>query len=129
MELDKYDLRIGSLVKRTNKLTKEALTYELVASDFTDIAHNRENSSFIYEAIPITEELLLKVGLSTINENSEGKRYGYVVNGIFKSDLTFTFWKTTKEAGKFFRRDLELKSFHQVQNIYWDLSNIKLKLI
>ena len=75
-----------------------------------------------WEAIKITEQMLESLGFSVINENSAGKRYGYVIDGIFSSDLTFTFWKTTKEAGKFFRGDLELKSVHQLQNLYFALT-------
>lgn len=121
MQLQIEDLRVG------NYLYNDGVIVKIDARTIFDIWDDKGLKK--YKPIPITEELLLKVGLSTINENSAGKRYGYVVNGIFNSDLTFTFWKTTKEAGKFFRGDLELKSFHQIQNIYWDLSNIKLKLI
>lgn len=60
--------------------------------------------------IPLTEVWLLNFGFSVINENSAGKRYGCVINGIFNSDLTFIFWKSTKEEGKFFRKDLELNN-------------------
>jgi hypothetical protein len=79
--------------------------------------------------IPLTEEWLLKFGFSVINENSAGKRYGYVIGGIFSSDLTFSFWKTTKESGKFFRRDLELKSVHQLQNVYFALIGSELQIV
>lgn len=81
-----------------------------------------------FNPIPLTEEWLLKFGFSVINENSAGKRYGYVIGGVFSSDLTFTFWKTTIESGKFFRRDLELKSVHQLQNLYFALTNEELTL-
>ena len=84
------------------------------------------NNESLFEPIPLTEEWLQKLGFSVINESSAGKRYGYVVDGVFSSDLTFTFWKTTKEVGKFFRGGLELKSVHQLQNLYFALTGAEL---
>lgn len=81
-----------------------------------------------FEPITLTEEWLLKLGFSLITETSAGIRYGYVVNGIFNSDMTFIFWKTTKEKGKFFRKDLELKYVHQLQNLYFALTGEELTL-
>lgn len=48
------ELRIGNLVKRTNKHTKEEIIYELTASCILDISANGEKSSFIYEPILLT---------------------------------------------------------------------------
>ncbi len=64
MELQANNLRIGNLVNRTNKLTKEKLEIELTASCILDISANAEISSFVYEPIPVTEEWLLKFGIS-----------------------------------------------------------------
>jgi len=80
------------------------------------------------EPIPLSEEWLFRFGFSVINENSSGKRYGYVINGIFSSDLTFVYWTTTKLKGRFFRGDLELKSIHQLQNLYYALTGTELIL-
>lgn len=80
------------------------------------------------QPIPLTEDILLKCGFSIITENSAGKRYAYVVNGIYSSDLSFTYWTTTKEKGKFFRGDLQLKSLHQLQNLYFALTGEELTI-
>lgn len=120
------ELRIGNLVKTYSLHIGDYYTVVSIGNSFI----NRD-SVLIYEdlhPIPLTEEWLLKFGFSIINENSAGKRYGYVIGGVFNSGLTFTFWKTTKEAGKFFRGDLELKSVHQLQNLYFALTNNELTL-
>lgn len=82
----------------------------------------------IKSPIPITEDWLVKFGFEKISENSAGKRYGYVINDIFSSDLTFIFWKTTNQAGKFFRHGLEIKYVHQLQNLYFALTQTELEL-
>lgn len=94
--------------------------YQIEAKDF--IGDNYKN----FEPIPLTEERLLKFGFSVIEENSVGKRYGYVVDGVFSYDLSITFWKSTKEKGKLFKGNLELKSVHQLQNIFFALKDEEL---
>jgi len=56
------EICVGNLFYRTNKQTKEKLKIELTASCIMDILYNRENSSFIYESIPINAKRLLKFG-------------------------------------------------------------------
>ena len=108
------ELRIG------NYLYNDGVLVKIDARSIFDIWDNKGLKN--YTPIPLSEKWIEKIGFSVINESSAGKRYGYVIDGVFSSDLTFTFWKTTKEAGKFFRRDLELKSIHQVQNLYFALT-------
>ena len=59
--MNAQDLRIGNYVYRTNKQTKEKLLIEVTPSCIMDIHSNGENSSFIYEPIPLTKEWLLKM--------------------------------------------------------------------
>ena len=116
------ELMVGNLLKKIiDDKTIEVTALEIECCEWM-------NGHFIltFQPIKLTEEWLLKLGFSVITENSAGKRYGYVIDGIFSSDLTFTFWKTTKEAGKFFRGDLELKSVHQIQNLYFALTGREL---
>jgi hypothetical protein len=136
------DLRIGNwIMDRGNKAwqidcwehsTKVAAKEPIIGfCDFTKKpihGHPLTEEVDFLKPIPLTEEWVLKLGFSVISENSAGKRYGYVIGGIFSSDLTFTFWKTTKESGKFFRIDLELKSVHQLQNIYHALTGLELQI-
>lgn len=125
------ELRIGNYYEYfiVDKLDSRKEWWQLSKIDTTDLSYlvnNDDDEDF--RPIPLTEEWLFKFGFSVINESSAGKRYGYVINGVFNSDLTFTFWKTTKEVGKFFRGDLELKSVHQLQNLYFALTNEEIKL-
>ena len=121
------ELRIGNLIRVNGILSKiEIINNELDEVYFLGEDFYHSDFCCNIEPIQITEEWLLKLGFSVLNESSSGKRYGYVINGVFDSDLTFTFWKTTREAGKFFRRDLELKSVHQLQNLYFALTGAEL---
>lgn len=69
------DLRIGNLVKRTNKLTKEKLIIELTASCILDISANGEMSSFIYEPINLTEKQVIDFGFKNTDDYYEYYRY------------------------------------------------------
>ena len=127
--LKNNELRIGNLVKwydvsKVLELHSEKNKFDNVYIECEESFEWTEYNKL--EPIPLTEEWLLKFGFSVINESSAGKRYGYVINGVFNSGLTFTFWKTTKEVGKFFRGDLELKSVHQLQNLYFALTGAEL---
>ena len=120
------ELRIGNLIQE-GKI--EQIDNSIGEVYYSGDGYYQSNYCCNLNPIMLNEEWLLKFGFSVINESSAGKRYGYVINGVFSSDLTFTFWKTTKEAGKFFRGDLELKSVHQLQNIYFALVNSELQLL
>jgi hypothetical protein len=124
------DFRIGNLInyRIVDKMDERQEWLEVSEIDYDDLriigAKHEMNQD--YQIIELTENWLERLGFSVISESSAGKRYGYVIDGIFSSDLTFTFWKTTKEAGKFFRGDLELKSVHQIQNLYFALTGREL---
>ncbi len=124
------EFRIGNLINYRifDEMDERKEWLEVSEIDYDDLriigAKHEMNQD--YQIIELTEKWLERLGFSVINESSAGKRYGYVIDGIFSSDLTFTFWKTTKEAGKFFRGDLELKSVHQIQNLYFALTGREL---
>lgn len=124
------EFRIGNLInyRIVDEMDERKEWLEVSEIDYDDLriigAKHEMNQD--YQRIELTEKWLERLGFSVINESSAGKRYGYVIDGIFSSDLTFTFWKITKEAGKFFRGDLELKSVHQIQNLYFALTGREL---
>jgi len=124
------ELRIGNLInyRIVDKMDERQEWIEVSEIDYNDlrILGIKDEINQDYQRIELTEKWLERLGFSVINESSAGRRYGYVIDGIFSSDLTFTFWKTTKEAGKFFRGDLELKSIHQLQNLYFALTDKEL---
>lgn len=124
------ELRIGNWLNVLHPHTKE-WKYERVKSETILNFEKHSDHNLIkenFKPIPLTEDILLKCGFSVITENSAGKRYAYVVNGIYSSDLSFTYWTTTKEKGKFFRGDLQLKSLHQLQNLYFALTGEELTI-
>ena len=80
--MNAQDLRIGNYVYRTNKQTKEKLLIEVTPSCIMDIHSNGENSSFIYEPIPLTEEWFLKCKSNSIFNN--GFEYKKTSTGRFE---------------------------------------------
>lgn len=121
------ELRIGNLIERNGIIaTIEIINNELDEVYFLGKDFYHSDFCCNLNPIPLTEEWLVKLGFSVINENSAGKRYGYIIDGIFSSDLTFTFWKTTKQAGNFFRGDLQIKHVHQLQNLHFALTGAEL---
>jgi len=80
------------------------------------------------EPIPLSEDILLRLGYSIIHSSSAGNAWGFVINGVFSSDLKIIQWKTIERAGKFYRSELELKGLHHLQNIHSDLTGTELTL-
>jgi len=80
------------------------------------------------EPIPLSEEVLVRCGYTMIQENSAGKVWAFVVDGVFSSDLKIIQWKTTDKAGKFFRGELEIQGLHHLQNIQYALTGHELEL-
>lgn len=123
------ELRIGNLVYRTNKLTKEKLTIELTASCILYISANGEISSFIYEPIPLTEEWLTKFGF----KEHDFEHIGYVPEtyhrieskiGYMVIDSQFEF--TLNYGGEYSSE--EIKNVHQLQNLYFALTGEELTI-
>lgn len=126
------ELRIGNLVEVNGEIT------EIAAIDCEGWRCKVKGCERVLSAhlmkwedtkpIPLTEEWLVKFGFSILTENSAGKQYGYVVDHVFDSNLTLTYWETTKDAGKFFRGKLEIKLVHQLQNLFFALTGEELEL-
>jgi hypothetical protein len=132
MKLKVNELRIGNLVQRTNKHTKEKFIYELTASCILDIYANGERSSFIYKPIPITEVFLLENGFKE-------KRYEYTIpisdcglvtltlipHDEFPADCSVCVSQkdghNEDEIEKVFLS--EIKYVHQLQNLFYALTN------
>jgi hypothetical protein len=116
------DLRIGNLVYRTNKQTKEKLLIELTASCILDISANGENSSFIYKPIPLTEEILLKAGFERIENN--WKVLDCVCLKLSWERLA-GFWVTFENESIYLPH---IKYLHQLQNLKFSLTNEELTI-
>jgi len=120
--LQANELRIGNLVYRTNKHTKEKLIIELTASCILDISCNGSLSSFLYEPIPLTEEWLLKFGFNKVyNEQDDTTEYFYPDWLPFLRDKT-TFYQVYNVGNCF------IEHVHQLQNLYFALTGEELKI-
>lgn len=108
------ELRIGNLVYRTNKLTKEKILIELTASDILDVSANGEMSYFIYKTIPLTEEWLFEFGFLNF-----GYRYS-------KPELKLDI---IKGDGYYLSNvSKEIEYVHKLQNLYFALTNKELEI-
>lgn len=125
------ELRTGNLLEYY--IESDNLGWQFSTIEWQDIRESQEkNESFNsgYRGIDLTEKLLLMVGYSVVNENSAGKRYGYIIEGNYRSDLVLIFWKKTENKGKFFRDGLrhEIKFLHSLQNIHFALTGEELTI-
>ena len=110
--MEAKDLRIGNLVF----IGKEVNVLELV--DFVDIYEN--NTIKHFEPIPLTEEWLLKFGF----ESYDGEyKYASRWLNIEKSENGYV-----KLADDYFIDSFEFKHVHQLQNLYFALTNEELIL-
>lgn len=110
-----------------NYLYNDGVVVKIDARSIFDIWDNKGLKN--YNPIPLTQKWMLDFGYSVISESSAGYKYGFVINHILSSDLIFVLWKTTKDAGKIFRGDLQLKYVHQLQNLHFALTTNLLQLV
>ena len=127
--MEAKELRIGNYVdlcgiSKISELHSEEKQFDNVYLEFEESFEWTEYNKL--KPIPLTEEILLKCGFSIVNENSAGKKYSYVIDGIFSQDFNLVLWKTTKNFGKIYRGNLEIKYLHQLQNLYFALTNEEL---
>lgn len=90
--MDTQEPMLGNYFNRTNigliELEREDLVNIIRGdTDYTDIA--------------LTENEILKLGYSVVSENSVGKQYTYVVDGVYSGALCFIYWKKGKRVGNF----------------------------
>ena len=128
------ELMIGNYVEFENQL------HQVIGITKDEINLSRKSDSGksnitywvgIYSVKPIllSKYWCADLSYSVISESSAGFRYGFVINHIFSSDLNFVLWKTTKNEGKFFRGDLQLKCVHKLQNLHFSLTSNPLQLV
>lgn len=124
------ELRIGNYVYRTNKHTKEKIIMQLTASCILDISSNGINSSFIYEPIQLTEEILLKCGFEERINSSMVKFWNKnnftIYHEYYKHNVVDNLEWFFLSSADFDR--LRIYSLHQLQNLYFALTNQELEI-
>ena len=107
------ELRIGNFIENTDS---QMASYMVVNADV--IKQNEHTMYASLEPIPLTEEWLLKFGFTKHGQ------YSY----FYKDDLIID----KNDLGVFFMCDIdihvEIKSVHQLQNLYWCLFGEELTL-
>ena len=111
------ELRIGNLVNYHDKVidVKGIVRNTIYFGDKEECWDSNIGDYVAFTPIPLTEEWLLKFGYSVIERNTAGKIYGIVKIGHFiNEDIRVVQFFQYKDAGKFFRRGLEIK--HETLN-------------
>lgn len=124
--MEANELRIGNLVNRTNKLTKEKLQIELSASCILDISCNGVMSSYIYEPITLTEEWLLNLGFIAKSIYDDYELEGLIISSsirIISTNERSCFNLVLSEDSIFNRR---LLCVHDLQNLFFALKEEEL---
>jgi hypothetical protein len=114
--IDAKELRIGNICLRKNKHTEIEQIHELTASCILDISSNGVNSSFIYQPIQLTEELLLKCGFE--------KNFEWTCSIYIKGNYKLVYYVGEKGWSIGFKNYSDysnLNYLHQLQNLYWCL--------
>ena len=128
--MEARELRINNWVNVTNKLTGFTIDNIITASGLLDLYSNKERSSFTYQPIPLTEEWLLKFGFknqiikincySIIELDFNSKEYP-VYNCFLKQ-------KNSDSTNDSFLMDVKIQYVHQLQNLYFALTNKELTI-
>lgn len=113
------DLRIGNIIKDRGS---NIPYFILGANKFKNIIE--WDSLFEYEPIPLTEEWLLKFGFHKHNNAWVQDDFNENNNRFY-----FSIWSDTDEDFRYNSSefDVELNYVHQLQNLYFALTNKELK--
>lgn len=107
------DLRLGNLILKNGKI------YEITTLFFVDLhdgtVRENYNNSYVIEPIPLTEEWLFKFGFKKLNQVPQYHIEDFHVY-------------TTKNYSKIFglHFDVKIKHVHQLQNLYFALTQHEL---
>ena len=106
------ELRLGNLVLYSDKNeTPIPTTINIDISDL--ILLNNSVKDVLYEPIPLTEEWLLKLGFRRLD------KYTFARNDIFIH---------MRKRGIVYSKKLILENLHQLQNLYFALTNEELTM-
>lgn len=104
------ELRIGSYYNYDS---------DLIKLDGSTLASYLQNDmDFYLEPIPLTEEWLFKFGFisNPYQDRYEKKGYNFLIDVIYIKGTLYLYYK-----------GVELKCVHQLQNLYFSLTNEELK--
>lgn len=132
--METNELRRGNLVNTNN----EIMTVDTVGvNSVTYIKETNRHGLLIHpfseikevKPIPLTEEWLIKCGFSVTDENYAGKIYHIVKVGQFlNDDLMLVLWLRGEREGMIFRKSMQIKHLHQLQNLYFALTGEELEI-
>lgn len=121
------ELRIGNWIYPSKKLTKFLRIQEIrketvMLSDWLEVSHK------VIEPIPLTEEVLLKLGFvkEYVDLRSSAVPHAYV--GLRYNKGEFRYYK---ESDKWSYRATRIDNpvyLHHLQNLYYDLTGTELKI-
>jgi hypothetical protein len=119
--MEAKELRIGNLIFKNNEI------YEISSLFFVDIHDGtiRDNNNYVIKPIPITLELLDKLGFTIENKPNEDIEYFYNesrFNLVHKTFFNIYYFCHDNIVLK------KIKYIHEVQNLFFLLENVELKL-
>lgn len=124
------DLRVGNLVGRLLKTYPDNIFEVLEVGETLKVVEGEEKYFFDYrdlEPIPLTEEWLVKLGFA--NEDYKDGYYGKTAKS---QSLIYDFVVKIEDWGIFYELKgnliVTIDSVHQLQNLYFALTNQELTL-
>lgn len=127
--MDIRQLRIGNLVLLLDEETK-ITTKDLALMETSPNVVGR-----LYKPIPLTEEWLLKFGFQRHDEGCVSAQFSYGINPVTQDYLIYLKWIKDYENDyqligfPFYQNGyFEIKTVHQLQNLYFSLCGEELEL-
>jgi len=124
------ELRIGNMVKKYFTEYGYSKICEIDITDFSDILNN----VIKVEPIPLSEDWLLKFGLKITDNDYEGG-YDFTEykgrlweNIILQTEDIFYYFIHIDQDSFYSHTIIEIKYVHQLQNLYFDLTNEELTI-
>ena len=121
-------LRVGNLLYYKN--TKDVAKVELIHNNHFDCRD--EYGSFTpngnYEPIPLTEEILLKLGFEFNKKYYHSKYIKYLIKLIYDFDQRILYFKYKGEFSPMIQIPKTIEYLHELQNLYHALTGQELKI-
>tara|TARA_R110002153_G_scaffold216657_1_gene369161 strand:- start:197 stop:601 length:405 start_codon:yes stop_codon:yes gene_type:complete len=133
--MEAKELRIGNYVNfKFHKDCGGVKGIEVFVSDLEIILQNNSKSEY-YTPIPLTEGWLVKFGFTCFwDDDYDNNVFSLIRSGNYDDVIIDPSWVSQTECNRFviahfdYEMDLEIKHVHQLQNLYFALTNEELTI-
>ena len=132
--MEANELRVNNIVSIIGRPSGERFNYSLPNGQSIDMIFVKRNNHDP-EPIPLTEEWLVKFGFTCHwDDDYDNHVFSLIRSGNYDDVIIDPSWVSQTECNRFviahfdYEMDLEIKHVHQLQNLYFALTNEELTI-